>query len=227
MHLDGARLFNAAVEIARSDALGAGGSARVSANAERGRDLPSAATAAPQPSAKPAHADVVAAARAVCANFDTVSVCLSKGLGAPIGSLVLGSQDTIAKAKRIRKMLGGGMRQAGVIAAAGLHALENHLERLADDHANARRLAQGLREISERPGPLQGRLTVAEPATNILFVDVDSAVGPAFQAYLQASGVAVTGGSYHGGLRQRWVTHLDVDESDVAQALEVVAAYRG
>jgi threonine aldolase len=175
----------------------------------------------------PAHADIAAAARAVCSNFDTVSICLSKGLGAPVGSLVLGSAEVIGRAKRIRKMLGGGMRQAGVIAAAGLHALENHLERLADDHANARRLAHGLREIGDRAGPLQGKLRVAEPATNILFIDVDPEVGTAFQQYLQAAGVAVTGGSYHGGLRQRWVTHQDVDGSDVERALEVVAAFPG
>ena len=93
---------------------------------------------------------------------------------------MLGSAETIARAKRVRKMLGGAMRQAGVIAAAGLHALEHHLERLADDHANARRLARGLREISERPGPLQGRLSVGEPATNILFVDVDPRRGRCF-----------------------------------------------
>ena len=211
MHLDGARLFNAAVEIARSGSVESRNHGSV-----RGVGTDS-----------PSHDEIVAAARAVCSNFDTVSVCLSKGLGAPVGSLVLGPAETIARARRVRKMLGGAMRQAGVIAAAGLHALEHHLQRLADDHANARRLAQGLRGIAAGAGPLQGKLDVAEPATNILFVDVDPALGDAFQRYLDKSGVAVTGGSYHGGLRQRWVTHLDVDTADVDRALEIVAGFRG
>ncbi len=232
-HLDGARLFNAAVEIAARSEEGGGvgglaSSEVVSTHSQiqqqareksHGTAMASAST--------PSHAAIVAAAHAVCANFDTVSVCLSKGLGAPVGSLVLGSGATIAKARRVRKMLGGAMRQAGVIAAAGLHALEHHLERLADDHANARRLAQGMRDIAARPGPLQGRLRVTDPDTNILFVDVDPAVGGSFQDFLKRSGVAVTGGSYHGGLRQRWVTHLDVDAAGVEQALEIVASYRG
>ena len=232
MHLDGARLFNAAVEVARrggakdsggsTDSLIASAHSREAGPARRART-----EAVAQADSAPSHVEIVAAARAACANFDTVSVCLSKGLGAPVGSLVLGTAETIVKARRVRKMLGGAMRQAGVIAAAGLHALEHHLERLADDHANARRLAQGLRDIGARPGPLQGRLTVTEPDTNILFVDIDPGLGHAFQDYLQRSGVAVTGGNYHGGLRQRWVTHLDVDASDVARALEVVAAFRG
>lgn len=232
LHLDGARLFNAAVEIAKgSGAKDPRGSLRDSVVSAHSQNSPAPgrpdALGAVRSSAPPSHVAIVAAARAICANFDTVSVCLSKGLGAPVGSLVLGSTETIAKARRIRKMLGGAMRQAGVIAAAGLHALEHHLERLADDHANARTLAQGLKDIAGRPGPLQGRLELTEPDTNILFVDIDPAVGESFQDYLKRSGVAVTGGSYHGGLRQRWVTHLDVDAADVHQVLEIVAAYRG
>jgi threonine aldolase len=215
MHLDGARLFNAAVEIARSYKRKPGVSTDFS-----GPDSTAAV-------ASPSHDEVVAAARRICGHFDTVSLCLSKGLGAPVGSLVLGPADTIARGRRIRKMLGGGMRQAGFIAAAGLHALEHHLERLAEDHANARALAQGLRRIAEAPGPLQGRLTVGDPSTNILFVDVNPEVGTAFQGYLQRSGIAVTGGSYHGGLRQRWVTHLDVDAEDVGRALAIVESFRG
>jgi threonine aldolase len=232
LHLDGARLFNAAVAIATSGTAQGSGGDPPRTN-EVGKHLPPAPATTrhgrtrDSQNRRPDHAAVVATARAICGNFDTVSVCLSKGLGAPVGSLVLGSADTIARAKRVRKMLGGAMRQAGVIAAAGLYALEHHLERLADDHANARRLAGGLREISERPGPLQGRLNVGEPATNILFVDVDPGVGEAFQAFLTEAGIAVTGGSYHGGLRQRWVTHLDVDAADVEKALEIVAAFRG
>jgi threonine aldolase len=203
MHLDGARLFNAAVEVAR-----------------RPHDAGKVTTHLP------AAAEIAAAARAICSHFDTVSVCLSKGLGAPVGSLVLGSAPTIARARRIRKMLGGGMRQAGVIAAAGLYALEHHLARLADDHDNARTLAAGLRGIAEAPGPLHGKLTVPSPDTNILFVDVDPSLGGAFQSYLARSGVAVTGGSYHGGLRQRWVTHLDVDADDVQQAIDIVGRFK-
>ena len=111
-HLDGARLFNAAVvEAARTGV------------------------------------DALTAARRIAEPFDTVSVCFSKGLGAPAGSALVGPADVIARAHRIRKMLGGGMRQAGVLAAAALHALDHHVDRLADDHANARRLAQGLQGL--------------------------------------------------------------------------------
>lgn len=229
MHLDGARLFNAAVEIARR----APSKNDASANLQQvDYSVPSSgalkhASHDQRDPGRPVHRDIVAAAREVCSHFDTVSVCLSKGLGAPVGSLVLGSADTIARARRVRKMLGGGMRQAGVIAAAGLHALEHNLERLSDDHENAQRLAQGLRALAESAGPLHGNLEVIEPDTNILFVDVDPAIGDAFQAYLQRSGVAVTGGSFHGGLRQRWVTHLDVDGPDVEKALAIAADFSG
>ncbi|HSI59420.1 MAG TPA: low-specificity L-threonine aldolase, partial [Ideonella sp.] len=107
-HLDGARLFNAAVASA-----GAGG-------------------------------DALAAARRIAAHFDSVSVCFSKGLGAPVGSALCGSRALIAQARRWRKMLGGGLRQSGVLAAAAMFALDHHIERLAEDHANARLLAEGL-----------------------------------------------------------------------------------
>jgi len=123
-------------------------------------------------------------------------------------------------------MLGGAMRQAGVIAAGGLHALEHHVERLPVDHANARHLALGLRQIAGSAGPLQGRLKVVDPATNIVFVDVDPQIGAAFNVHLERHRVAVTGGSYHGGLRQRWVTHLDVDRADVDRALEIAAGFK-
>ena len=111
-HLDGARLFNAAVEVARRRAAGD----------RRGDSRGSAST------------DPRRVARELCAPFDTVSVCLSKGLGAPVGSLLLGSRESIARARRWRKMIGGGMRQAGILAAGGLHALNHHIDRLADDH---------------------------------------------------------------------------------------------
>jgi len=101
---------------------------------------------------------------ALCRGFDSVSVCLSKGLGAPAGTVLLGSRDLIARARRGRKILGGAMRQAGVLAAAGLHALEHNVDRLADDHANAERLAAGLGRI--------GGLRVEPPQTNMVFVHV-------------------------------------------------------
>jgi threonine aldolase len=220
MHLDGARLFNAATRLAADQQ----GVTVIDGNV--GTHLQKTEQRSTSTATRPDHDAIVAAARAVCSHFDTVSVCLSKGLGAPVGSLVLGSAETIARARRLRKMLGGAMRQAGVIAAAGLYALEHHVQRLADDHANARELGAGLQRIADTPGPLQGRLSVAQPATNIVFVDVDPAVGPAFQSHLERSGIAVTGGNYHGSLRQRWVTHLDVDEADVRAALEAVAAFR-
>ena len=108
--------------------------------------------------------DPRATARAIAAPFDSVSVCFSKGLGAPVGSALVGSREFIARAHRWRKMLGGGMRQAGVIAAAALHALDHHIDRLADDHALATRLADGLAGL---PG-----LTVERPQSNIVFADL-------------------------------------------------------
>ena len=145
-------------------------------------------------------------ARRWCEGFDTVSFCLSKGLGAPVGSLVCGSSDVIERVHRIRKMLGGGMRQAGVLAAAGLYALEHHVERLADDHRHARRLADGLRALG---------LTVAPtPETNIvLFGGTD--IGRLWAA-LQARQVLINPVD-----RQtlRAVTHLDVTAEDIDDAL--------
>ena len=117
-------------------------------------------------SATPPSSRASACATAV-AGFDTVSVCLSKGLGAPVGSVLLGPKAFIEQGKRWRKMLGGGMRQAGVIAAAGLYALEHNVERLADDHAQRRRPVGG-------PGP-DRRLTVTTPQTNIFYVEMPAA----------------------------------------------------
>ncbi len=141
--------------------------------------------------------------------FDTVSVCLSKGLGAPVGSVLVGSAPLIAKARRTRKMLGGGLRQVGILAAAGLYALEHNVQRLADDHANARTLAEGLASF--------GQLKVAMPDTNIVFVEVDGAIAEAFSAHLAAHGIGIT--SAYGATKQRWVTHLDVDRTAVGNAL--------
>lgn len=197
-HLDGARLFNAATEIGRRRAAG-----------ERPGDAQGSAAYDPR-----------RVAREICSHFDTVSVCLSKGLGAPVGSLLLGSQSTMAKARRWRKMLGGGLRQAGLLAAAGLHALEHHIDRLADDHRRARTLAAGLAEIGAecdhmiRPRP---------PDTNIVFVDLDARIAQRLNEGLQQQGIAVNSRTAYGGAhQQRWVTHLDVGDDDIDQALDTV-----
>ena len=201
-HLDGARLFNAAVEVARRRAAGVRDG---DANGGTGTDPREVA-------------------REICANFDSVSVCLSKGLGAPVGSLLLGSTPFIARARRWRKMLGGGMRQAGLLAAAGQHALEHHVDRMAEDHDNARVLAAGLAEIGGRH---DGALQADPPQTNIVFVRVADAIAVPFAEHLLAHGVRTTGstGRYGQGLVQRWVTHLDVGRADVERALEVAAAF--
>jgi threonine aldolase len=156
-HLDGARIFNAAVKLG-------------------------------------------APVKDLCRGFDSVSSCLSKGLGAPAGTMLLGSKDFIARAKRARKMLGGVMRQAGVLAAAGLYALEHNVERLAEDHANAERLARGI------GAPV--------PPSNMVFVDG----APGLVEHLAQHGVIVLPGA-----RLRLVTHLDVDDKGVDRA---IAAFR-
>lgn len=148
-------------------------------------------------------------------DFDSVSLCLSKGLGAPIGSVLVGNGELISKARRIRKMLGGGMRQVGILAAAGLYALENNIDRLSQDHANAARLSEGLGQFEN--------LEVSNPQTNIFWVDVNEDIAPKFEEYLKRKGVGVT--SLYGGTRQRWVTHLDVDESDIRESLEIVGKF--
>ena len=162
-HLDGARLFNAAVASGRSVA-----------------DL-----------ARP---------------FDSVSICFSKGLGAPVGSMLVGSRELIARAHRIRKMTGGGLRQAGLLAAAADHALTHHVDRLADDHALARQLADGLAAL---PG-----VTVTPPQTNIVFAQVSDGRTPALLAHLQSRGVLATG-----LIGLRFVTHLDVDAAGITRAI--------
>jgi threonine aldolase len=172
-HLDGARLFNAAIAL--------GGDPRTTA-------------------------------RAIAAPFDSVSVCFSKGLGAPIGSALVGSRAFIAGAHRWRKMVGGGMRQAGIVAAAALHALDHHIDRLADDHALAARLADGLAEL---PG-----LTVESPQSNIVFADLKSDRAAGLMAHLKSRGVLATG-----LYRLRFVTHLDVDRDGVDRAVAAVREY--
>jgi len=137
-------------------------------------------------------------------------VCLSKGLGAPAGTVLVGRKDLIARAHRVRKMLGGGMRQAGIIAAAGLYALEHNVERLAEDHANAERLARGLAAAGLQVEPVQ---------TNMVFASIprDSVAG--LKAHLEAQGIVALVGP-----RMRMVTHLDVDAAAIDRA---VAAFAG
>lgn len=165
VHLDGARIFNAAA------ALG----------------VTAAELAAP---------------------CDSVSFCFSKGLGAPVGSVLCGSREFVARARRFRKLLGGGMRQAGVLAAAALYALEHHIERLPEDHEHARRLAEGLATLGPfRPLP---------PQTNIVVVEaLEGRVDDWVAAFAAAGVLAVA----FGPGRFRMVTHLDVSRADVDEAL--------
>ena len=146
------------------------------------------------------------------AGFDTAWIDFTKGLGAPVGAVLAGAQELVDEAWRYKQMLGGAMRQAGVIAAAGLHALDHHVERLAEDHARARTLAEGLAEL---PGV---ELDPATVETNIVIFSVPD--GPAFVAAMEASGVLVTA---LGGARVRAVTHLDVDDLGIEQALAAAA----
>jgi threonine aldolase len=142
--------------------------------------------------------------------FDTVGFCFSKGLGAPVGSALCGTRDAIAQARRVRKRLGGGMRQGGILAAGALYALAHHVDRLADDHARARQLAEGLRALG---------YSASEPATNLVFVDVPDA--RRLVAGLGERGVKCFA---TGPARVRLVTHLDVDDAGVTEALSAFAA---
>ena len=174
VHLDGARIFNAAVAL----------------------EVP---------------------ARALVEDVDDVSFCLSKGLSCPVGSVLCGSKEFIAGAQKWRKMVGGGMRQAGILAAAGLVALDSMVGRLAEDHANARRLAQGLANIdgiSVDPDTIH---------TNIVIFEVDQAVGTANQVIdaLAEEGVLVT---YPGQQSLRMVTHRHIDSADIDDALGRVSS---
>jgi len=150
-------------------------------------------------------------------HFDTVSVCFSKGLAAPVGSVLAGPRELIDQAHRHRKVLGGGMRQAGILAAAALYAVEHHIDRLAEDHANARRLAEGIRQIDIL------RL-VGEPIdTNLLFFSVDPSWGTAaeFAAELKKRGLLILATAPQ---TLRAVTHLGITEPDVARAVEILKA---
>lgn len=169
LHLDGARVFNAAVQL--------------------GVEL-----------------------ETITQHFDSVSICLSKGLGAPVGSVLCGSRDFIARAHRWRKVTGGGMRQAGILAAAGIHALEQHVARLAEDHANAQTLADGLHALD--------KLTVESVQTNMVFVRVPPTDSRALQEHLRQAGVIVSAGN-----PWRLVTHLDISAADVATVIQAFRRY--
>ncbi|KRE88694.1 threonine aldolase [Frateuria sp. Soil773] len=171
LHLDGARLYNAAV---------AGG----------------------------------VSARAIAQHFDSVSVCLSKGLGAPVGSVLAGSATLVGKARRWRKVAGGGWRQAGMLAAAGLYALDHHVARLADDHRRAELLAAGLRDL---PG-----VALLGQHTNMVFVDVPAPCLRELDSHLAGAGIRI-GIGYLPTLRL--VAHLDIDDDGVARTVEAFARF--
>lgn len=168
LHLDGARLYNAAVKL------------RVPA-------------------------------RDITQFFDSVSVCLSKGLGAPVGSVLCGSRELIGRARRLRKMVGGGMRQAGMLAAAGLYALQHQVARLAEDHANAERLAAGLRELGYAVEPVQ---------TNMVYVQMGDQAG-ALKAFCAERGITLSAAA-----RLRMVTHLGISSAHIDQVLLAFADFR-
>jgi threonine aldolase len=150
-------------------------------------------------------------ARELAQPFDSVSVCFSKGLGAPIGSMLLGSAELVDRARRWRKVLGGGWRQAGLLAAMANHALDHHVQRLADDHRRAAELAQALRQL---PG-----LQVDGPHTSMVFLSLADPDMTAFDAHMQARGIRLAGRA--GSVRL--VLHLDVDDAGLART---IAAFR-
>ena len=148
---------------------------------------------------------------AIAEGFDTVSVCLSKGLGSPAGSVLVGPGELITRGRRWRKVLGGSMRQSGVLAAAGMYALEHNVDRLAQDHANAQRLAEGLCEIPD--------LQVVSAQTNMVFLALEPALASRLTQTLWKRGIAV--GNY-GGRTMRLVTHLDINAENIDEAVEAI-----
>ena len=167
LHLDGARLYNAAVKL--------------------GVD-----------------------ASEITRYFDSVSICLSKGLGAPVGSVLCGTADLIARARRLRKMVGGGMRQAGQLAAAGLYALDYQVERLADDHANAEFLADGLRAVGYEVEPVQ---------TNMVYAQLGERA-EALKVFAAEHGIKLSAAP-----RLRMVTHMDVNRAQIEQVIKVFSQF--
>lgn len=149
---------------------------------------------------------------------DSISICFSKGLGCPMGSILIGKAPVMARARRARKMFGGALRQAGMMATAALYALDHHVERLADDHAHARLFAERVAEI---PGL---SVNLAEIETNLVFFNVAEHLGTAAQLSGQLAAAGVRINSSGGPQRLRAVTHLDVTREDVLQAVEILAA---
>lgn len=171
LHLDGARLFNAAV--AQNVAM-----------------------------------------REITKYFDSTSICLSKGLGAPVGSVLCGSKEFIARARRWRKMVGGGMRQAGILAAAGIYALENNVNRLTEDHQNAQRLAEGLTQL-ENPA-FQLECT----ATNMVFMRLSEGTSHKLAEHLKNENILISPGN-----TTRLVTHLDISKNDIEFVLRKINTF--
>ena len=153
-------------------------------------------------------------AQEITRHFDSVSLCLSKGLGAPVGSLLAGSHAFIEEARKWRKMTGGGMRQAGILAAAGLYALENNIARLADDHYHAQILTEGLSRFKE--------LTVEENSaqTNMVFFTAEAGATKALAEFLSHKNILISPGK-----TTRLVTHLDISRADIAAVLEAFAEF--
>jgi threonine aldolase len=149
----------------------------------------------------------------IAATADTVTFCLSKGLGCPIGSVFCGGAEKVEQARRWRKMIGGGTRQAGVLAAAGLYALDHMVDRLAEDHANARTLAEGLAEIDGV------RCELERVETNIVFIELERMGAPEFVEECEKHGLKAD----WSGPRVRLVTHFGIEPEDVQQALKVVS----
>jgi threonine aldolase len=142
--------------------------------------------------------------------FDTISLCFSKGLGAPVGSILCGTRETIEKARRWRKVLGGGMRQAGILAAAALYAIENHVERLVEDHENAIHLAKVLAEMTEVS------VDLSQVHSNMVFIQLASSLNPLLiRDLMKEKGILIFPGQ-----TMRWVTHLDISRKDVDTILK-------
>jgi threonine aldolase len=171
LHLDGARVFNAAVK--------------------HGVDV-----------------------REITRGFDTVSVCLSKGLGAPVGSLLCGGRELVSKARRWRKVLGGGMRQAGVVAAAGIYALQNNVARLEQDHEHARLLAQALAQIEGL------KVEYGSSQTNMLYIGLEPTLAEPLRQFLKQNGILIGGGT-----TIRLVTHLDIEEHDIQTVASAIKRF--
>lgn len=171
LHLDGARIFNAAISL----------------------DVP---------------------VSEISNHFDTISVCMSKGLGAPVGSVLCGRRELITKARRWRKVLGGGMRQAGMLAAAGLYALENHVQRLKEDHDNARLLAQELASVP------QVKVDDDGARTNMVFINIEAEQSRRLNKYLAERDILVGGSG-----AMRLVTHLDVGQADIHRFVREVSSF--